>query len=862
MVSSRAAAVTSTIARTAAAAALWALVFLVSVASAQQVTMTGVLDLTANYRPNVWQSVRLEIRNESDQAVDGAAVLPVGGSTGAAALSSGAAAAPATMRLPVHVPPRSLVRLHVGAYFPRLEISSGSKKQVDVPPLSVAEFRGGDGATLARTPIMGLPLSAKAGVQGEEERGQIILVVTGRADSDDVDATSSSPADESDVEALAATLTEKTDIPLTIASIAPDALTRDPQGLASVRAVVLEGVHPESLDLAQRGGLLNYLRGGGIVLLPRPTQSDATGWLEPLLPVHLLGARQAKQVEIEPGDGIKLRQPLTIAEAIDAEGSTVLLRNHDYVHVAARHVGLGELIFTSFPVNGLDVAQQPRAVKLWQAMLQLDQPQWDWSRTQLGAARISILSSMIGRTVAPWSMAAAVTGIYVLMIFAAQALFRGARRPRAFAASVGGAFAISALVLVMGATSRRGTGDQPLQAASLAIVDVAPDGGGTSRQTVAFAGKDLPDAPLKMADERATLRPAVSDSSNRPTIRQEPFVVDKAGIAISRIDRVWEAEAPVDANVKLSAVGRFGPDGLSVELDNALGAKLEAPLVLMAHRALSIADVPVGRSAVTSLRLNERGDYAGGAGGAIASELSKRRALALAASLTPAVRTISIDQSEPAPMLIGWLAAMKDAELVQLGTEQPTDAKSMVMVRTPLRIEAPKAGTIVSIPAGLTNVVTGKLAYDSAAGELLPSQEEGEWLIGFAAPSAIGRVKPTSIALEMRVSLPGHTMTVRKAQCRDGKAILNYGGDAIAEWKREVGLRRVSFDCAASDYDADGRVWLMLQVAGAAQGGGASATPWQIKDVAAAMKAEAVAPPKAIVLDPPAKPSETPGGEK
>ncbi len=852
MSSTRAAPVVSIITKTVAAL-LIVIVTSASAANAQPVTMTGVLELTPNYRPSVWQPVRLEIRNESDQAVDGAAVLPVGGSTGAASVSF--SSPPATMRLPVHVPPRSLVRLHVAAYFPRLETSSSSKKQIEVPPLSTAEFRAADGATLSRTPIMGLPLSAKAGVQGEEERGQIVLLVSGRANADaDADA-----ADESDVEALASTLTEKTDIPLTVATIAPDALSRDPQGLASVRAVVLQDVDPDALDLAQREGLLNYLRGGGIVLLPRPLWSNETGWIEPFLPVHRVGARRARLVEDETGVGVNLRKPSMIAEAIGANGADALLRSHDYVHVAARHLGLGQVIFTSFPLNGLDLSQ-PRAIKLWEKLFALDEPQWEWNRTQLGAARISILSSMIGRKVAPWSLAAAVTGVYVLMIFAVQTLFRGARRPRAFAASVGGAVALSGLVLVMGATSRRSAGDQPLQSASLAIVDVAPDGGGLSREIVAFAGRDLPDAALKMADERATLRPAVSDSSNRPTIRQEPFAVDKAGIATSRIDRVWEAEAPLDPNVRLTAVGRFGPDGLSLEIDNALGQKLEASLVSIAHRALAIADVPAGRSAIASLHLNERGDYAGGAGGAIASELSKRRSLVLAASLAPAMRTISIDQSEPAPMLIGWLAAMKDAELVQLGTEQATERKSMVMIRTPLRIEAPKPGTIVSIPAGLTNIVTGKLAYDSAAGELLPSQEEGEWLIGFAAPSAIGRVRPSSVTLEMRVSLPGHRMTVRKAQCRDGKAMLNYRGDVIGEWKREVGLRRVSFDCAANDYDADGRAWLMLQVASSAQGaGGASATPWQIKDVAMAMKAEAIAPPKAIVLDPPPKPSETPG---
>ena len=86
MSSTRAAPVVSIITKTVAAL-LIVIVTSASAANAQPVTMTGVLELTPNYRPSVWQPVRLEIRNESDQAVDGAAVLPVGGSTGAASVS-------------------------------------------------------------------------------------------------------------------------------------------------------------------------------------------------------------------------------------------------------------------------------------------------------------------------------------------------------------------------------------------------------------------------------------------------------------------------------------------------------------------------------------------------------------------------------------------------------------------------------------------------------------------------------------------------------------------------------------------------------------------------------------------------------
>src|SRR5437763_1706327 len=167
MTSGCAAAETATIIRVVAL--LIASLFFDSSALAQPLVMSGALELPPNYRPTVWQPVRLDLRNESNAAIDGVALLP---------LATGNA--PATMKLPVSVPPHSIVRLRIAGYFPRLDLVS-KKKQADVPPLSIAEFRAGDGALLSRAPIMGLPLSAKGGAQGEEENGQIILMVNSSA---------------------------------------------------------------------------------------------------------------------------------------------------------------------------------------------------------------------------------------------------------------------------------------------------------------------------------------------------------------------------------------------------------------------------------------------------------------------------------------------------------------------------------------------------------------------------------------------------------------------------------------------------------------------------------------------------------
>src|SRR2546423_14386452 len=173
-------------------------------AIAQALKMSGALELTQNYRPTRWQPVRLELRNESDRVVEGSAVLPLSDEN-----------APAVMKLPVSVPAHSFVRVLISGYFPRIELSS-KKREADVPPLSTAEWRTPDGALLARTPIVGLPISAKPGEQGAEELGEIVLLVSNGAEA----------SDDHDLDPLLAHLSDQTHVPLTLATATPQTVTR------------------------------------------------------------------------------------------------------------------------------------------------------------------------------------------------------------------------------------------------------------------------------------------------------------------------------------------------------------------------------------------------------------------------------------------------------------------------------------------------------------------------------------------------------------------------------------------------------------------------------------------------------------
>jgi hypothetical protein len=200
-------------------------------------------------------------------------------------------------------------------------------------------------------------------------------------------------------------------------------------------------------------------------------------------------------------------------------------------------------------------------------------------------------------------------------------------------------------------------------------------------------------------------------------------------------------------------------------------------------------------------------------------------------------------------MLVGWIDDQAAPALLRRQPPRAVEAKSMIMVRAPVRIEPAEVGSKVSVPAALVRIDTGKLPYDRQTGESVPSQEQGQWLMSMTVPREIGEARPTRLTLDLRVALPAHTLSLHKGQCAGGTPKPDLNGAVVGEWSREVGARQVVIDCAPGDYDRSGRAWLLLEVRSSGAPGGAA--PWQIKDLAATVEAEVVAPPKPIDLEPP-----------
>jgi hypothetical protein len=265
-------------------------------------------------------------------------------------------------------------------------------------------------------------------------------------------------------------------------------------------------------------------------------------------------------------------------------------------------------------------------------------------------------------------------------------------------------------------------------------------------------------------------------------------------------------------------------------------------------------DVPAGRTTAEGLRVNERGDFTNAA--VLTSELAKRRAAVIDASLTPASPTqMSLAAwSDASPQLIGWLNDDRTvSDLLHPSGERAVERKAMVMARTPVRIDPPPVGTRVSIPSPLVSANFGKLPYDPLKDETVPAIQDGQWLIGFACPPALGQVQPTRATLELRVTLPGHALSVRKEQCASGTAEPNGFVEPVATWERAVGARNVTIDLGSRDVDRDGRVWLLLDVrsVGAGASGGGTPVTWQLKDIVMSIDAEVITTPRALAMDTP-----------
>jgi hypothetical protein len=328
-----------------------------------------------------------------------------------------------------------------------------------------------------------------------------------------------------------------------------------------------------------------------------------------------------------------------------------------------------------------------------------------------------------------------------------------------------------------------------------------------------------------------------------------------------RIERVWEASGPADLAQALRATASLGESGLALEIDNRMGQTLGSPLIVWHGRALAMDDVPAGASTVTAFRANALGDFT--SGGVLASDEAKRRGRIVAASLAPAKGVmLRPEPGNEVPMLVGWLAD-GGTPLLRPGDREVARGKSLVMVRAPVQIAPQKTGTKVSVPAALVKLDTGRMPYELDKGESVATPQPGQWLVSFAVPAEVGRLRPTGATLRLRVTLPGHDLIIRKDQCgEEGSPKSHPFATPVAAWDRTVGSEQVHMDLSPRDVDGEGRVWLLFDVHSVGAVSGGNPLSWQIKDLELSLDAEVVGPPEAINFGTATRPTSAAGPDE
>ncbi len=780
-------------------------------ASADDFVLSLGMKQSVLYPVDQWVPVNVDVRNNTGAALDGSVDMPILGEESSV-----------TYSLPVHLPAHSRMLQTVCLRVPeRLASASKNKKDAGVPPVTFAQLLSRDGAVRARSEMLAQPL---LGSEQAETPYRLTPALTMLL-ADDYNSAPSADTDD-----FLRMLQKAGGYRSVLAHVEFEQAPRHRAAYDGVRVVLLGGGDPNRLDAAQRGALLSFVRGGGVLVVGAPSfEVVGSSWLAEYLPVRLIGERLNDRVKTD-SLSFSLIENAAMTEALAGEGEVVLADAH-YVHAATRSLGLGRIVFTSFPLNALK-QDDKAAVGLWDRLLTVESPPLDWGLTKLDEVRDEALSRMIGKKVAPWGLAAGVTGAYLLLVVGAQLLINGAHRPRAFGVTLGIAGLISVGLVAAGFA---GGSEQRPMGARLATLDLAGDGGGVMREVVAYVGRTDDDFTLTASGDQSTLDIAKTFTrGDNPVIEQQPFAAPRAAMLQESYQRVWRAESSLPVSMKLSPVAQFDEQGLKVKTINELGAAVESPAVVWNDAVMPLGEtLAEGQSVRSPL---------GAEGSMLVSGQDKLRETILGASLAP--NAAFAIEAGGGPMLVGFLPEGSAPKLIETSAGADLAMRTQALVRAPLVIEPTEIGREVRVPAGLVEMVLDTssmgLPYDRNQREWIATQQEQIYMLGFVAPGRIGTIQPQRATVSLNINAPRYRVSLSPRSNPQAKRV----------WDAPVAPQEAEFELSPADADANGVVWMNLEVArlGERQIGEVPA-PWKMRWMRVGLSGKVTGPPRGESLD-------------
>ena len=761
---------------------VYALVILslcLSSAVAQDVRLIGGLPFGAVYVPRAWSPMRVEVQNDGKRSFDGLIRMsPLGEQS-------------PEFRSHIMVPAQARVSITTWLYllpgndprkYPVLSLFDSAGK-------NMARTEVGCGAV---TPDLIRPL------RGLPSAGYLIGVVGDLPDQ----------SEEGMVQGLADLFKLAKEVAVVPSTMRAADLLRQASWFRDAYAMALVACDPDRFDQAQRTALLDYVAGGGVLIVSAPdAQIMGRSWLAPYLPVKLIGNRQFQTLQaLGESKPRQLSGWLSCAEAVAGDGR-VVLEDGQYVHAAYRPMGMGRIVFTSFPVSGMNVADV-QAQALWMLLLDADRPAvGPWGST-VATDYATLMTPMLGKAAVPWGVAAGVACALLAMSLAAQFVWRGVNRPRAFAVSLGAAVAVGGVFAVL-AMLRQQT--EPVQEARLSISDLNGDGG-IVYEYAAVSGPPQK-ATRQGTDENVAMRLAAW-RGDKPILSQWPARIEAMSIQPDQANIVTLSSRVKRGGPGASVAGRFDAQGLTLIAKNDLGQVLESGQLVWGANRLSLPAIQEGEQhiRVGTDRLRPADEFTSSSG--IASQDAQLKGDILKASL----RSAALGMDYPLdvrPVIVAWAPRMPAlADVTDVPIKRGT---AQNMVRLPLQIAPSEPGSRVLVPGCFTRIALNAfqgLPYDFARQQFARTQTNGVWTFGIATPPGIGRLRPTRVKLSVDLACAQQKVTLRRGQVASGKVRENgnSAGAIVGDWDGVVGLRTAEFGCVPDDYDSRGIVWLQLQV--------------------------------------------------
>jgi hypothetical protein len=795
--------------------------------------MTATFKTGAIYTPERWLPTQITLRNPTSNAVNGTVSMTADSSAG-----------PYELTYPVDVPAMAGVRVEMLARVIPPDRPRG--KQDKPEPAALLFWRSSDGAELAREPIYAVADSASLGGSSEATGvpGVLVLYVSSDYGSTDVEDPSS----------LAGVLGRNANFRFTLNAIDPARLSRRSMALDAVRLIVIDQSAIASIDPTQQQALLDHVGSGATLLVVAHDPGVSTTWLGPLLPMDIVGTREAAAMETSEFPTVKYTQVVSQHVSITRPGAVTVASTGENTLAAYREWGFGRIAMVGFPINALD-AEDIHSTAIWTAVvgstrLEFHDPAPTTSElaTAGNTSLVGVMPSMVGAAAPPWKTAAVISLAYTGAVAVALLLIGAKRRPVAIAGCVVGGVGLAGVVLGMSAAK---SSDEPLMLARLSVVDMK-DTVAKRSDTITFFGNAPTDGVDYTIPDGAAASAIVATGKQPPRVTMFPFGVRGVSSSTGSFASVWEVNSVQRNEQPISASITFGPDGAAIDVVSPTETLL-APRLLFGGSVMPISDLAGGQQRVPVRARNFAGDYSGG-GGMIADEESKIRTDILTRVETRRDPILGLVRRSLEPRLVGFAADDRS------GVETSVDVvrRGQTLVRAAVDIKPTPVGSDVRIDPGFVEIrrdAAISLPYRAEADAWSEASQGGPWLVGLAAPRGAGKLDPKQLTLDLDLRATGYQFTIQRGQVSGGQVRESLGGEVVLEWNNADAVKRAAIELSPEDVDANGWVWLRISATPTMSdsligsfGGGTGTIPnWRMLRFDATLSGTIVAPPQPVI---------------